>query len=253
MFKLQGTSIILDGTRPGFSTAVTSTFRTNAAQDICHSFSISLIEKWMLEMLSKCTNTAILKTELSALALSLHPSLTTLPAAITAKIDTVCTAVGANPVNQANICTALNDLLKIFNNVTDNLRIGDSSWNRRISKDFDPESWVHVNAAGTIDSSMNGSGSTTWTGMPILPTNIKPAFFLCSTKDSIRISRAYDNIKHVTTPLTMAANKGTLKSGASLQFIHSSSNQLDVPTQTLYPADKIYFYYATRRTWIAIG
>lgn len=253
MFKLQGTSIILDGTRPGFSTAVTNTFRTNANQDICHSFSISLIEKWMLEMLSKCANTAILKTDLSALALSIHPSLTAVPAAITAKIDAACTAVGARPVNQTNICTAFNELLKIFNSVIDNLRIGDSSWNRRISKDFDPESWVHVNTAGTVDSSMNGSGSATWTGMPTLPANIKPAFFLCSPKDSIRITRAYDNIKHATTPLTMVANKGILKSGASVQFIHSSSNRLDIPAQTLYPADKIYFFHTTRRTWLAMG
>ncbi len=241
MFIMSAIGIVSDGKRPsGFSTAVYSVLgHPIPGQNICHYISINLIECWIQEiwLLSPA---ATIHANLTALANAVYCG-APLPPAVTADITSI--AAAATVAN-------LNSLLVHLHNALPNLRIGDASWNHGIGEYFDPGEWVHYNAAGTIDSSINGPGNSGWLGtLAPPPPPLASAFYLCCANDSTRINLVHQ-INNTTTPLEILSNAGALNTGAPIQFIHSSNNTgLNIPAQTLHPGDPVFYFDAPAGAW----
>lgn len=240
MFFMNGGQIHSNGIRPtGFNAAVYQALgHPLPGQNVCHYISINLIESWMDEIRLASPALAV---DLTALANAVFVG--NIPAAVNASI----TAVAGGPT-VAN----LNTLLVQLHNAIPNLRIGDSSWNQGIGSCYDPGAWVHYNAAGTIDSSVNGPGPSAWLGGPPAPAAPASAFYLCSANNNIQINLVHQ-INNAVSDMEILSNAGHLPNGNPIQFIQSSDNaNYTLNPQQLQVGDPIFYYDTAAAAWMLI-
>ncbi len=242
MFIMSGAGITTNGLRPNhFNAAVYHALgHPGPGQNICHSISFDLMQTWMDEIR---TNSPVIAVDLTALADAVYCG-NPLPLAVTTAIANI--AAGITVAN-------LNALLVFLYNALPNLRIGDASWNQGIGEHFDPGEWVHYDATGTIDSSVNGPGNSGWLGTLAPPAApLASTFYLCCAEDSTRIDLVHQ-INNATTPMEVISNAGFLTGGAPIDFVQSSDNNgFNMPAQMLQAGDPVFYFDIPTGTWLQI-